>query len=95
MHKLIEGMPQVEVIANDFVVVGKGDTIEEANSDHNKNLVALLRLCDEKGLKLNAEKLKLRQPKVSFIGHIVTGEGLKVDPAKVKAIQEMPPPTDK
>ena len=77
MHELIEGMPQVEVIADDFVVVGKGDTIEEANSDHGKNLVAFLRLCDEKGLKLNAEKLKLRQPEVSFIGHIATGEGLK------------------
>ena len=95
MHELIEGMPQVEVIADDFVVVRKGDTIEEANSNHDKNLVAFLRSCDEKGLKLNAEKLKLRQPKVSFIGHIATGEGLKVDPAKVKAIREMPAPTDK
>ena len=95
MHELIEGMPQVEVIADDFVVVGKGDTTEEANSDHDKNLVAFFRLCDEKGLKLNAEKLKLRQPEVSFIGHIATGEGLKVDPAKVKAIREMPAPTDK
>ena len=94
MHELIEGMPQVEVIADDFVVVGKGDT-KEANSDHDKNLVAFLRLCDEKGLKLNAEKLKLRQPEVSFIGHIATGEGLKVDPAKVKAIREMPASTDK
>lgn len=27
MHELIEGMLQVEVIADDFVVVGKGDTI--------------------------------------------------------------------
>ena len=95
MHELIEGMPQVKVIADNFVVVGKGDTIEEANSDHDKNLEAFLRLCDEKGLKLNAEKLKLRQPEVSFIGHIATGEGLKVDPAKVKAIREMPAPTDK
>ena len=94
MHELIEGMPQVEVIADDFVVVGKGNTIEEANNDHGKNLVAFLRLCDEKGLKLNTEKLMLRQPEVSFIGHIATGEGLKVDPSKVKAIREMPAPTD-
>ena len=94
MHELIEGMPQVEVIADDFVVVEKGNTIEEANNDHDKNLVAFLRLCDEKGLKLNTEKLMLRQPEVSFIGHIATGEGLKVDPSKVKAIREMPAPTD-
>ena len=36
-------MPQVEVIAHDFVVVGKDDTMEEANSDHDKNLVAFLK----------------------------------------------------
>ena len=32
---------------------------------------------------------------MSFIGHIATGDGLKVDPAKVRAIQEMPSSTDK
>lgn len=50
MHELIRGMSQLEVTAADFVVVGKGNTLAEANNDHNKNLVAFLRLCDEKGL---------------------------------------------
>ena len=31
---------------------------------------------------------------VPFIGHVVTDEGLCVDPSKVRAISEMPPPTD-
>ena len=31
---------------------------------------------------------------VPFIGHVATSEGLRVDPHKVKAIQEMPPPPD-
>ena len=96
VHKLIEGMPQVEVIADDFVAIGKGSTLEEASNDHDHHLLAFLRLCNERGLKLNTDKLNLRQQEVSFIGHVVTGEGLKVDPAKVKAIHEMPPaPTDK
>ena len=29
-----------------------------------------------------------------FIGHITTDKGLRVDPAKVRAIREMPAPTD-
>ena len=33
MHELIEGMPQVEVIADDFVVIGKGSTLEEASKE--------------------------------------------------------------
>ncbi len=95
MHELIEGMPQVEVIADYFVVIGKGSTLEEASKDQDHHLLAFLRLCNERGLKLNTEKLNLRQQEVSFIGHVATGEDLKLDPAKVKAIHEMPAPTDK
>ena len=95
MHELIEGMPHVEVIADDFVGVGYGETHEQATQDHDKNLMAFLQLCQERGLKLNIDKLKLRQPEVCFIGHVATGVGLRVAPAKVKAIREMPPPTDK
>ena len=32
---------------------------------------------------------------VLFIGHMATDKGLEVDPAKVRAISEMPAPTDK
>ena len=43
---------------------------------------------------MNAEKVHLRMTKVPFIGHIATQDGLCVDPDKVRAINEMPPPTD-
>ena len=95
MHELIEGVPHVEVVADDFVVVGYGETLEQATRDHDKTLQVFLQLCQERGLKLNTEKLKLRQTEVSFIGHVATGDGLRVDPAKVEAIRDMPPPTDK
>ena len=95
MHELIEGLPHVEVVADDFVVVGFGETQEQATRDHDKNLMEFLQLCLDRGLKLNIDKLKLRQTEVSFIGHVATGDGLRVDPAKVKAIRDMPPPTDK
>ena len=29
------------------------------------------------------------------MGHIILSEGLRADPKKLKAINEMPPPTDK
>ena len=49
----------------------------------------------EKCSTLNAEKVQLRKQSVPFIGHVATGEGLRVDPDKVKAIQgEMPTPKD-
>ena len=45
-------------------------------------------------MKLNARKARLRMSEVPFIGHVATPEGLCVDPAKVRAIKEMPAPVD-
>ena len=82
------------MVADDFVVVGFGDSIEEAITDHDSSLEAFLERCKEKHLKLNDKKLRLRLQEVPFIGHVATSEGLRVDPYKVQAIMEMPPPTD-
>ena len=38
--------------------------------------------------------MKRAQREVRFMGHLITSEGLKVDPEKVEAIVEMPAPTD-
>ncbi len=57
--------------------------------DHDKHLEAFLNQCEERNLKLNDKKIKLRLTEVPFIGHVATADGLSVDPHKVKAIQEM------
>ena len=41
--------------------------------------------------RLNSDKLQLRMKEVPFIGHVATGEGLRADPSKVRAIREMAP----
>ena len=94
MHEMIEGLQGVEVVADDFVIVGRGETTNEAMKDHDTNLGALLHRCAEKGVKLNPDKIKLRMKEVPFIGHVATSEGLCVDPSKVAAIMEMPLPTN-
>ena len=94
MRENIGGLKGVEVIADDFVVVGYGDTPAEWQEDHNKNVVAFLDRCRERNLKLNKNKARLRQQEVLFIGHILTPEGLKPDLCKVEAIVKMPDPTD-
>ena len=94
MHQLIEGPHGVEVVADDFVVVGFGRTVAEAVIDHDKNLDAFLKRGTARGIKLNAEKVSLRMREVPFIGHVATGRVFCVDPSKVQAIRKMPPPTD-
>ena len=95
MNELVSDLKGIEVIADDFVVVGYGETHEEAVADHDRNLNAFLQRCEERGVALNAQKLCLRESEVPFIGHITTSKGLCINPAKVKAIQKMPAPTDK
>ena len=55
---------------------------------------AFLKKCSTQGEKLNAQKAKLRLRKVPFIGHIATDLGLCADPAKVRAITNMPHPAN-
>ena len=59
MHELVEDLEGVEVVADDFVFVGFGESQEEVSKNHDVHLDAFLKRCEEKNLKLNEEKLKL------------------------------------
>ena len=93
-HELLAGLRGIEPIADDILVVGCGNTDEEAESDHDTKLLALLDRCREVKLRLGVKKLQFRVPEVQFHGHILSVVGLKPDPEKVRAIIEMPNPTD-
>ena len=92
VHENLQGLQGVEDIVDDILCIGEGDTVESAIADHDRNLIQLLERCREKNIKLNPKKLQLRKTEVPYIGHLVTGDGLKPDPNKVKAILEMPTP---
>lgn len=79
MHELIEGLQGVEVVADDFVTVGFRESLEEAVRDHDENLDAFLLRCSVRGVKLNAQKMRLRLREVPFIGHLATDRGLCAD----------------
>ena len=61
----------------------------------DQKLRAVLDKSREVGLKFNPQKVKLRVPEVSYVGHILSSEGLKPDPEKIRAINQMPSLTDK
>ena len=63
-------------------------------ADYNCKLKQLMLRCSEKNIKLNKDKIKLRLEEVKYMGHVLTKDGLKVDPEKSRAINEMPAPTN-
>ena len=95
MHQLVEGLMGIEVIADDFMIYGCGTTHEQAVADHDAKLHKFLERCELSNLVLNPDKLRLRLKEVPFMGHIISSEGLQSSADKVKAVLDMPPPTDK
>ena len=95
LDQALAGLNGCKAIADDFLVFGCGANDDEAVKDHDENLIALLQRCREKGVKLNRGKLQLRLKEVAYMGHVLSADGLQPDPEKVKAIREMPAPTEK
>ena len=89
-----EGLTNIAIIADDMIVYGTGDTEKEAILSHDAALIALLDRCREINLKLNRKKLKLKLKSIGYMGHILSQRGLSPDPDKIKALTDMPKPTD-
>jgi len=95
LHEHLDDLPGIIVLRDDILVVGNGETQEQAEQNHDQNLKRLLERARKVNLRLNSSKMCLRQPEVKFMGHIISKEGLKPDPDKVKAVENMPKPTSK
>ena len=80
LHDILHGLDGVFNIADDILVTG--ETYEEFKD----NVIRFLDRCVEKDLHLNADKFKLDCDTVTFFGHLLTQNGMKPDPKKVKDI---------
>ena len=89
MDEVFEGLDGVTPLVDDVIITGK------TREEHDANLHAALTRASDKNLKLNPDKLTVGAREVKFFGHLLTADGLKPDPDKVKAIEEMPEPKDK
>jgi hypothetical protein len=56
---------------------------------HLKQVERVLVRLATAGVKLKPTKCKFAQLKLKFLGHIISGEGRRVDPAKVVAVQQI------
>ena len=94
VNEIIEGLSGVEVIADDFLIVGFGEINAEAMESHDEHLRKLLERLQQKNLTLNRKKVQLRKKSVPYMSHLLTNQGVAIDPKKVSAISEMEAPTD-
>ena len=82
----------VAVVADDVLVVWKGDTMEEARRNHDEALIQLLVRARKANIKFNKDKMRLHMSELLYISHRISGEGVRPDPSKVLAIKNMATP---
>lgn len=88
VSKILEGQEGVTCMIDDILV--HGSTQEE----HDSRLKSTLSSLSKAGVTLNAEKCEFSKTEVHFLGHVVNAEGISVSPNKVKAILDMPEPSN-
>ena len=77
-----------------FVVVFIDDILVYSNDaqEHEQHLRIVMATLREKKLYANLSKCDFWLKKVSFLGHIVSVEGIRVNPIKIEAVVNWKPP---
>ncbi|OWZ02136.1 LOW QUALITY PROTEIN: hypothetical protein PHMEG_00026351, partial [Phytophthora megakarya] len=80
---------------NNGLMIWIDDLLGYQKSD--QELLALLKkvlaICEEKGLKLNPKKCSFYLREALWCGRVVSGEGVRHDPARIDALTNLPEPT--
>ena len=90
MSTLMDDLESVRVYIDDLLIVTSG-SFEE----HMVKVDEVMKRLHDAGLKCKIDKCKFAVPEVEYLGYIITREGVKPDPKKIKAIIDLERPRDK
>ncbi|XP_070045498.1 uncharacterized mitochondrial protein AtMg00860-like [Nicotiana tomentosiformis] len=78
-----------------FVIIFIDDILIYSRSmeEHEQHLRVVLQTLREQKLYAKFSKGELWLDSVAFLGHVISGEGIKVDPKNNEAVQSWPRPT--
>ena len=82
-------VPGVAVFADDHLVFGCANTMEEACKSHDNNFCGLLETARKIGLESSSAKIWFQHEEVHYLGHWITGDGLRPDSEMVATIMKM------
>ena len=84
----------LEPVLNKFAMVYLDDIIIYSRNfeEHIKHLEEVFSLIEKSGLKISPSKCNFAKDKLRYLGHIVSHDGIQVDPAKTQAIEEIKEP---
>ena len=85
-HKYLDWF--VVVFIDDILIYS---TNQQEHVGHLKKVLGILR---EKKLFAKLKKCEFWLEKVSFLGHVISGDGIEVDPSKIEAVVKWERPTN-
>ncbi len=74
LHQELDGLPGGKCIADDVLIHGTNE------ADHDSNLEAFMSRCQQKGIKLNSQKLEFKCDEVTFHWTPANHRGSKIGP---------------
>ena len=86
MDIILQGLEHVAAIQDDILITGKDD------EHHIQNLNTVLSRLDSYGLRLQLNKCKFMQQSVTYMGCVISAEGISPTEDKVEAIKKAPRP---
>lgn len=89
IDECFEGMPGVAAIVDDILVYGRSP------QECYTMLTRVLDKCRSADIKMIEDKLQVGVQEVEYFRHLLSADGLKPDPSKVAAIQDVEPPSNK
>ena len=88
MDKELTGLQGVLCHMDDILVIGRN------KEEHDEHLVKVLQRLKNSGITLNPDKCLFSMSRLQYLGQVIDSDGIRKDPAKVKAITELPEPED-
>lgn len=79
----------VQIYVDDVLIYGRN------KAEHDRRLKEVLEIAKRHNVKFNLQKCKFGMSEITYLGYTFSGNGVKVDEEKLKAIREMPTPTTK
>ena len=88
MENLLQGIPNVVVRIDDFLIAGR------TQAEHFQSVGEVLSRLEKAGIRLKRSKCVFQTPEVTYLEHRITRDGIYPLEEKVKAIQDSPRPTN-
>ena len=86
MNSLFKHLKFVAVYLDDILIFSK------SKEEHLQHLETVLQILQKEKLFCNLKKCEFQKPELRFVGHIVSEQGLRPDPAKTDAVKSWPAP---